>query len=196
LVPLDLSPGEYTLRVDLSQPDGGGDFSARGAGQAFVDLVRISVGAGRPHDFVAPQVPVELEAAWGEGIRLLGFDPLPRDVSPGETVDLTLYWRALSAMPRSYTVFVHLLDGDRIIRGQVDSVPGRGTLPTTGWVPGEYLRDTYSFQVRPDAPAGPYRIEIGVYDAATGARLPVRVEGRTEPDDHVTLPGDVSVRPR
>jgi hypothetical protein len=88
------------------------------------------------------------------------------------------------------------LDENGMIRGQVDSVPGEGTLPTTTWIPAEYLRDSYSFEVKEDTPAGSYVLEIGIYDAASGARLPVRLGDDAEETDHILVPGTISVQPQ
>jgi len=57
------------------------------------------------------------------------------------------------------------------------------------------VADEYAIPVAPDAPPGTYVIEVGMYDAATGARLPVRnVEGQPVPGDRVLLDTTVEVR--
>ncbi|MGD9029517.1 MAG: hypothetical protein PVG25_06860, partial [Anaerolineae bacterium] len=40
-------------------------------------------------------------------------------------------------------------------------------------LPGEVVRDVYDIPVRPDAPAGEHRLEVGMYVAQTGTRLPI-----------------------
>jgi hypothetical protein len=115
----------------------------------------------------------------------LGYDLHSEELQAGEAVHLTLYWRALDEMEASYTVFVHLINKENHIWGQRDSVPGNGTLPTTGWVKGEVIADEYKFTVRPDAPPGEYLIEIGIYDAQTSRRLPVL--GSPKPEDRILL---------
>jgi len=85
----------------------------------------------------------------------------------------------------SYTVFVHLINKENRIWGQRDSVPGNGTLPTTGWVEAEIIADEYELTVKPDAPPGEYLIEVGMYDAQTSHRLPVL--GSQGPEDKVLL---------
>ena len=80
-------------------------------------------------------------------------------------------------METSYVAFVHLLGPQDRMWGQVDSVPGGGTLPTTGWREGEIITDSYLLPIRADAPTGQYQLEIGMYDPATLKRLPIFQDG-------------------
>jgi hypothetical protein len=71
----------------------------------------------------------------------------------------------------SYRVFVHLLDVDGNLVTQSDAVPDYWLRPTTGWVPGEYIRDRHALTIPPGAPAPPYTLRLGWYDAVTRQRL-------------------------
>ena len=66
-------------------------------------------------------------------------------------------------------------------------MPGDGTLPTTGWLPGEVILDQYEVPVQPDAPPGQYVIEVGMYQAETGQRLPIINQKGQVVDDRVLL---------
>ena len=110
-----------------------------------------------------------VDAVFDKKIKLAGYD-LQRDI-PARGVRLTLYWRSLALMDTSYTVFVHLLDGKNTVLASADALPGGGEFPTTGWLEGEFITDVHSFTLPPDLPDAGYPIEIGLYDAATGARL-------------------------
>jgi len=136
---------------------------------------------GRSRVFQVPPIQHRLSANLGGQVEFLGYDLDPNELQAGQALHLTLYWRTLDEMEVSYTVFVHLLDGENQIWGQRDSVPGSGTLPTTGWVKGEVIADEYELTVRPDAPPGEYLIEIGLYDAQTGQRLST-LEGVAQED--------------
>jgi 4-amino-4-deoxy-L-arabinose transferase-like glycosyltransferase len=156
---------------------------------------------GRSRVLQVPSIQHRLSANLGGQVELLGYDLDPNAVRAGEVMHLTLYWRALDEMEVSYTVFVHLLDRENQIWGQRDSIPSKGTLPTTGWVKEEIIADKYEFTFRPDAPLGEYLIEVGLYDAQTGQRVPVlskacaessrRVEGPVlggpKPEDRILL---------
>jgi len=144
--------------------------------------------------FAMPRVPQPVDADLGGMVRLLGYDAGPSEVRPGEEVHVRLYWRARAPVAQSYTVFVHLLDRQEQVRGQYDGIPGQGTRPTDTWVTGEVIIDEVQFAVAPETPPGPHRIEVGLYLAATGARLPVLDAAGAPQGDRVLLPQIITVR--
>ena len=162
-LPADMPEGSYQASLAISEDE---------ALLNLVSLERIVV-RGRARQFVVPQIQHPLHARFGQAVQFLGYDLSTDRVTAGGTLQLTLYWQALQEMEMSYTVFTHLLDADEGIGGQMDSIPGRGEAPTTSWVEGEVVADEYEIVVDTDAPPGEYVIEVGMYDASTGERLPV-----------------------
>ncbi|MEZ4862207.1 MAG: DUF2079 domain-containing protein [Caldilineaceae bacterium] len=109
----------------------------------------------------------------------------------GEPLTFTLHWRAGSTPPDfDYALFAHVLDetGNKV--AQLDWQPrdALGVRPMTTWLPDEALADTESVLLPADAPSSSYHVIVGVYNWATGARLPVSGEGSGEggDDDNVT----------
>jgi len=49
------------------------------------------------------------------------------------------------------------------------------------------VRDQYDLRIPPDTPPGPYQIEVGMYLAETGERLPVLAEDRRVQGDRIWL---------
>lgn len=182
----DTAPGVYELSVGLLKPN---DRAVR---------PEVSLGSlvveGRRRVFTTPQIQTPMEARLGDSVAFLGYDLSPTAVLPGETIYLALYWQALGEMNVSYTVFTHLLDTTQHTWGQRDSVPGADTLPTTSWMEGEILTDEYEIVADPEAPPGEYVIEIGMYDASTGERLPIHMDGQRLEGDRLLL-GVVRVLP-
>jgi len=125
------------------------------------------VAQGRTHYFGAPSPSNKSNARLGDLARLVGYD-LKYDQ---RALRLVLYWQALAPSETAYTVFVHVVDANGTIRAQGDHIPGAGAYPTTTWIKGEYLVDVYDITIPRDAPSGEYSFRIGMYDAATGARL-------------------------
>ncbi len=133
-----------------------------------------------------------LSADLGGLVTLLGYSLGAEQVAPGETLLLTLYWQAQRPIPERYTVFTHLLDFGGQVRGQMDSEPQGGGLPTDRWQVGEVVRDNYALEVDADATAGTHALEVGMYLWATGDRLSVLDADGAPPGDFVLL-GTVEV---
>ncbi len=148
---------------------------------------------------VSPSQPVEYEISQpmssnlGDRIELAGYDVDRSRVQPGETLTLTLYWRARVEMDEDYTVFTHLVDGEEQTWAQSDGYPVGGDYPTSFWGEGELIRDERELTVPPDAPGGEYSIEVGFYLASSGERLPVLDEAGQVLDNRVVLDTPVTI---
>jgi hypothetical protein len=114
-----------------------------------------------------------LDANFGGRARVTGFDASAAVVAPGDAWELTLYWEALAPMETNYTVFVHVEDAAGNIVAQADLQPTGGFYPTSAWMPGHTLKDSYRLTIPEDTPPSEYRVLAGLYDPATGERLPL-----------------------
>lgn len=175
--------GRYRLRLDL--------LSLTGPVLGGTDLGVLTVTVPE-RAFVLPEISNLVGARLSTMATLLGYDLDKTALRPGETLNLTLYWRSDNLTDISYTVFVHFVGPDGRIYAQRDSPPGAGRRPTTGWFPGEIVRDEYSLAVPSTAPSGEYHLVVGWYDPATGQRVPILDTRGTPQSDHILLP--VSVR--
>jgi hypothetical protein len=109
---------------------------------------------------------------------------------------LTLYWQADGPTDLDYTVFVHLVGPDGQSHGQVDRFPAAGTAPTTSWADGQVVVDEMALPVAADIPAGLYHVAVGMYDAASGGRLPITdAAGQILPDAQAVLPVEITIGP-
>lgn len=121
----------------------------------------------------ADALPGATHINFGDQLALVGFKLDRRTLRPGETVQVTLWWEALAPMAQDYVVFVHLLLPPDAVWAQQDQMPQAGAARTSTWQVGERIEDAHRLTLPPEAPAGVYRIEVGVYDKDTFARLPV-----------------------
>jgi hypothetical protein len=180
-VPIEAQSGQARLQIGLV------DKSGQPLGES-VSLASLEI---EPTErlFTAPETRYPSGANFADLVTLVGADLDTATVGPGETLHLTLYWQAQTSMTKSYTVFTHLLDADSRIWAQQDGIPVSGARPTTGWVPGEVIRDEVQLAVDPQAPPGDYVIEVGLYDAGDPAllRLAVLDEAGQPTDDKVLL---------
>ncbi|MBK8903610.1 MAG: DUF2723 domain-containing protein [Anaerolineaceae bacterium] len=94
---------------------------------------------------------------------------------PGDIINVTLQWEALAKAEESYTVFVHLIDGNNVPFVFLDYTPLGGSAPThlwiPKWLPGQHYTDPYRLPVPADLPPGTYYIEVGLYEMVSGRRL-------------------------
>jgi hypothetical protein len=172
-----LVAGSYTLTMSLADDPTGVE-----AGKTLV-LGTVQVRA-LPYTYEAPGQARTFHARWGDAVLLPAYGFQERDGS----LRLTLYWQAIQKMGVSYKVFVHLVDpATGAIVVQDDAVPRRSTYPTDGWDPGEVVEDAVVLPLG-SVLAGRYRLLVGLYDPATGERLPAySTQGERYPDDAVPL---------
>jgi hypothetical protein len=138
---------------------------------------------------VAPlpgQADVNLDALFGEAMRLRGIALQDHDLAPGDILPVTLLWQAEGAIDQSYKITLQLLDEGGKLAAQIDTVPRDGLAPTTSWQPGEELVDRYGVLLPTDLPPGRYRLIVAVYHAATGERLAV-VADEQHVGDHLLV---------
>ncbi len=180
-VPAGMEAGRYYLVVAMF--DGTGEI-----GQARLEqTIEIT---GRKRNFDVPPLDKRLDVNLGGQVQLEGYT-LSRDK---DSLRLTLAWRALQAMPRDYTIFVHLTDANNAIPVQHDAMPLGNTYPTSWWAPGEVVSETITLLLK-DIPPGDYSLTVGMYDAANSTRLQARsTNGQRLPDDRVVLPEKIRLR--
>jgi hypothetical protein len=167
-VPGELAPGIYVLALGRTKPDGGWLAVRRGPVTLGTTMPLATVRVlGRSMDRTPPVVQHAADARLGAGVRLAGYD---LDLG-GPSLHLALHWQVLDEMVVGYKIFAHLVEmGGGVPRAQADVYPH---LPTTGWMPGEYLRDDLMIDLPPDLAPGRYELLVGLYHEATGSRLAV-----------------------
>lgn len=111
----------------------------------------------------------------------------------GDWFYVILEWEAQQPMRTDYKVFVHVVGADDRPVFQSDRLPLSALLPMTRWQPSEVLRDAHAMVAPADLSPGVYRVLVGVYDPATGRRLPAYRSDRALGE--AMLLGEVEVTP-
>ena len=186
-------PGLYRLEISLLRQDerlaGGYEYIPLARdGLALPDhnLYPVTFRLLDPgHDTVPPQ---PLLAGVGQAIQLAGYG-LDRSAAAGSqhTFELVLYWRSSKRPGADYTVFTQLVGPDGQVWAQWDNPPQAGRYPTSAWTAQDRVVDRYTLALRTGAPPGRYRLLAGMYDPATGQRLPVTIDGRPQPDNAIQV---------
>jgi 4-amino-4-deoxy-L-arabinose transferase-like glycosyltransferase len=110
----------------------------------------------------AQPAPNPMQVNFADNVTLIGYGFNRRSIGPGDEMVVTLYWQARGPISQDYTFFAHILDQGYSMHGGHDRSPD---LPTTQWFSrGEEIFSTeHRFHVSPDAPAGIYQFEVGLY---------------------------------
>lgn len=160
----------------------------------------VAVFDGIPYAWVhqpdaEPVIPQQTDVRLGGVIHLYGYGLVADEVSPGDPLGLTLYWRAEAPVEDDYKVFVHLQGPGGELVAQQDNPPVRGTRPTSDWEVGELIEDPYDVRIPPATSFGDYVLSAGMYEPETLERLPAfDAAGERLAEDRAVL-ATVQVRP-
>jgi hypothetical protein len=133
----------------------------------------------------APKLPTltPVDANLGGKIALTGH----AFARQGDTLDVRLLWLARQPMDNSYKVFVHIVNDQGQVVGQLDSRPQQYASNTNRWIPGQMVYDRFDVPLTPGTPPGRYQVRVGLYDEANVQRLPVLDAAGKQIDDQVLL---------
>jgi hypothetical protein len=162
-------PGEYMLTVsvyDITTAHSLSSLTATGAPASrtyHLATVRVtpSTRTPAPEDLPAMQ---RIHHDLSGDLRLLGFDPPPREANAGNRLTLTLYWQATQHPAVDY--------GARLSLATAESrfTPGRVEYPTSAWTTGEIVRDVQSLLIPAATADGAYPLKLDLLDPS-GAPL-------------------------
>ena len=145
-----------------------------------------------------PAIRRDVRATLGENIRLTGYTLDRAEFAPGQALLLTLQWQTTAPIKTPYKVFAHVIGATNPatqspVWAQMDSEPAGGSRATMTWRVGETIDDRYGLLIPPNIPPGEYLIEVGMYDPATLARVPVFDENGTRVEEDRVILGTVRV---
>jgi hypothetical protein len=151
----------------------------QGGDAALLETIMLAAPEG---DYPNP-VSVQFE----HGLELVGFEVVPRRVSPGGEVSLTTYWRANRPLPQDYTFFAQVVDEDTTRWAGQDIAPEP---PTSSWAEGQVETVEMTLALNPDIPPDLYPLIVGMYTrAADGGfdRLQLVTDDGRLTDDFLVL---------
>ncbi|RME50343.1 MAG: hypothetical protein D6790_21370 [Caldilineae bacterium] len=149
-------------------------------GEVFLpEYVHVRSAAPRPRD----AIPYPLDAEFANGVRLLGYEWNKEEGQP----TLVLFWETSQSLVQDLQIFMHVLDEDGAMIAQEDGPPLRGMYPTSRWLPGQTIVDSHALPA--SLVVQPHVIKLGLYDLASGQRVPVRhADGSPWAEDAVVIP--------
>jgi hypothetical protein len=132
-------------------------------------------------DVATASLPIEANVASAEfgGLQLQGY----RVEKAADQLLVDLYWQPRTPADYPYSIFVHATDEQGNLIGQQDTWPQPFV---TCWQPGQTYLDRHSVTLPPDQMNAALQLSLGLYNAETGQRVPVTINGQLS--DQVTLP--------
>ena len=130
-----------------------------------------------------------LSLRFDDAAELIGTSSDFYEASPGETIRVKLYWRAISPSDTKLFAYLHSLPSDVVKR---DSLPGTGNLLATDWRSGQTWVENYVVRIPSYAePQVVYPLIAGLYDPATDTPLPAIDESG---DTVLPIVGHIAIR--
>ena len=117
---------------------------------------------------------VSLPLSFDNRLELVGYEVRKPIVEPGKNIRLTTYWRAQDRGLEPLSFFVHVLDEQGNLATQWDGY----TYSPYYVQPGDIIAQVHFIPIEADVAEGTYRLQAGVYQSKTGARLPIVIDGQ------------------
>jgi hypothetical protein len=162
VLPASVPPGEVELAAGLAA-----------AGQPAAQYARLGTVKveGVDRELNEPELRARLGSRFGNDVELVGIDSKSRRARAGDTLDMTLVWRAAAQPSSDYLLTVALLDEGGKVTVLQENEPTGGKRPTSGWTPDEYVEDGWKVRLPRELPRGRSRIAVSVVDPITNQRL-------------------------
>ncbi len=141
-----------------------------------------------PREDNPSNVPNPIRVNFGNQIELVGYELTDLSPEAGDSIELTLYWRALQKMNIDYKVFTSIIDPPTLTKyAAADGMPVNWQAPTSSWEVGTIIEDTHTLTIDPNALPGIYEVELGLYKETDGQRLRVFTPDGGQADNFIYL---------
>lgn len=142
-----------------------------------------------------PSVAARIDRHFDNGVVWLGAALDQTTVRPGEELTLTLYEQVPAGYSPKDAIFVHLVNSSEVIVAQRDSLIASGNMPSSQnpFV----IADSFLVSIPVTVPTPDvWRVELGMYDPASGKRLMGFDQAEKTQGDVVTLETITARSPR
>ena len=126
---------------------------------------------------------------FAEGFTLRGYE-IPESINAGDVVVTRWWWSAEKDIDTNLTQFIHFTNVETDELFVFDQLLFGGRFPTSDWVVDMSEVDEWQFQISDTLPPARYRLATGLYDAATGERMPITLDDREVVQDNIIVLGE------
>jgi hypothetical protein len=168
-LPVGMPPGRYVLKMGYEDAATGTRIGAFVLPGTADDLV-VKVARDFPALGVfQPSVPVN--EVFQNELSLLGYEVNSERVTPGESLQLTLFWQALADVSHDYVIDLQLFDATGSEVGYWLGRPVRSGYATDRWQARQLVQDPWRVDLSPELSPGGYTLGVTLFDAATQAEV-------------------------
>jgi hypothetical protein len=154
-------PGTYLLRVGVEAADGAH------IGLIYPTPEEAAVTVTTPSSFPSDaEIEVEnrLEEFLLPQLELIGYNLPTGPFKPGESIDLTLLWRAAADLEDDYQMAIEAKGAAMGQRAAWTAPPLEGRYPTRRWQADEVVRDPRTLSLPTSLPGGDYMLSLVLLD--------------------------------
>ena len=146
-IPPGTPPGTYGVRIVVYESSNGRVANIIAPEDRLGQSIATgSVSVSRSTEATIPITPtVPLTATWN-GIALIGSDQVPQEINAGDSIPLTLYWKALQNPASDYVVHTELFDSSGVWHGSDIHGPANAGF-TSDWNAGDTWIDKFNLYV-------------------------------------------------
>ncbi|MBI4789486.1 MAG: glycosyltransferase family 39 protein [Chloroflexi bacterium] len=147
---------------------------------------RVALPSSALAEITRPLPYTPIRADFDRQLDLVGYALDNRQITPGKPYRVTLYWSSRAPIQALTRAFVHLLDAQGNVVAESNIGPAED-FHLSHFPQGQIIPDRRVLSPDSALPPGKYALEVGVYQPARDARLPVWIDGAQSADARVLL---------
>jgi hypothetical protein len=173
------TPAEVTISVGFYAPLEGYRLGVNASdGMPVGDALTLGTVSIVP-DAAAQGIPNPQWQNFDNDLALIGYEYDQRQLAPGQSLGVTLYWQTLAETMPDYEVQLRLLDESGWIMETLQERPLAGASSTADWAPGDIVVDRHEIEINPATAPGVYRVQLALQRVEDNKRpLLVDEDGR------------------
>jgi hypothetical protein len=187
-------PGEYQLELVLYHFETGEELGVLNDNGTLVGT-RYPLGKAlikrpvQPPSLTAFGIQHPLAEDLNGELQLLGYNLATEKIWQGDTLHLTLFWRALRQMERDYGLLLQVRGDNGEVWAEDEFPLASATHPTSRWAEGEIIRGQYDLVIGAATPAEEHELVLNVVDQSfdTPAATQDKATGRPLSDESLSL---------
>jgi hypothetical protein len=141
-----------------------------GASNSMLDALRL-----QPNIELLDSVPLRARTDSGLSTIAFRFDNR-RAYAPGDSIELTLYWRALRFLEQNYQVSIGLVDISNGQTVQINPLRHPANYPTRRWLTRRHVADLHRLTIPGSLAPGDYAIQIEAFACDPACNISSRLQ--------------------